>query len=55
MLDSCFVKKIHKKLLENNSIVPKNLTWIMLIPGNYNLTNEIDDSFTQKNNIKRSL
>lgn len=48
MLDFCFVKKIHKKILENNSTVPKNLTWVMLIPGNYSLTNEIDCSFTQK-------
>lgn len=47
MFDCNFVKKIHKNILENNSIVPQNLTWIMLIPGNYILTNKIDNNFKQ--------
>lgn len=33
--DFNFVKRIHKEIIDNGMIVPKNLSWIRLLPGNY--------------------
>ena len=44
--DSKYVMKKHNEIILNNGMVPKNLTWIILIPGkSYTICDNIDDTF----------
>ena len=45
-LNSEFVLKKHNEIILNNGMIPKNLTWIMLIPGkSYTICDDIDETF----------
>lgn len=43
-LNPDMILKIHKNIVSKGGIVPKNKSWIMLIPGDYILSNDTDDT-----------